>query len=137
MVGLRLLQIVLLVFVKSYLYLSTSYHQYVLKVVLHHEQKLLEGSCFQLWEFFLLFSFIALILSWSTNDLQITCIVVSNFLLLCKVGWFSSARAFYNIYVVTIENSCKFFFFSYYFILFSQHNFRIFKKPFVCKKWFN
>ena len=31
--------------------------------------------------------------------------VVFNFLFLCNVGWVSSARAFYDIYVVVIENS--------------------------------
>ena len=84
--------------------------------------------------FSVLFSFMTLILSWLANDFQITSIaffVVFNFLFFCNVGWFSSARAFYEINVVVIENFCKFFFFSYYFILFSQHNFRIFKKAFV------
>ena len=41
--------------------------------------------------------------------------VVFNFLFFCNVGWFSSARAFCDIYVVAIENYCKLFFFSNYF----------------------
>ena len=31
--------------------------------------------------------------------------VVFNFLFICTVGWFSSARVLYDIYVVVIENS--------------------------------
>ena len=46
--GLRLLQIVLLVLVESYLFLWISYHQYFLKVVLHHKRKPLEGGRFSL-----------------------------------------------------------------------------------------
>ena len=45
--------------------------------------------------------------------------VVFSLRLLCKVGWFNSTKALYDIYVVVIENSYKFFFFSDYFILFS------------------
>ena len=49
----------------------------------------------------MLFSFMVLIFSWSANDLQI----ISNHFP-CN-GWFSSAEAFYDIYVVVIkiENS--------------------------------
>ena len=87
MVDLRLLHIVLLVLLESYLYLWTSYHQCFLKVVLHHEQKLLEVGCFQQWDFFSMsFSFIALILSWLANDLEIT----SSALLLSSISFHKS-----------------------------------------------
>ena len=57
------------------------------KVVLHHEQKLLEGGCFQQWDFFSMsFSFIALILSWLANDLEIT----SSALLLSSISFHKS-----------------------------------------------
>ena len=39
-----------------------------------------------------------------------TFFVVFNFLLFCNVRWFSSAREFYDVYVVVIENSHKLFF---------------------------
>ena len=87
-----------------------------------------------LWNFFLYYFLLWL---WYFHDYQTTykllllLFVVFNFLFFCNVGWFSSVRAFYDINVVVIENFCKFFFFSYYFILFSQHNFRIFKKAIV------
>ena len=47
--------------------------------------------------FDMLFSFMVLILSWLANDLQI----ISHYFP-CN-GWFSSAKAFYDIYVVVIE----------------------------------
>ena len=48
MVCLRLLQVVLLVLVQSYIYLCISHYQYFLQVVLHHKRKPLEGGCFPL-----------------------------------------------------------------------------------------
>ena len=97
MVCLRLLQIVLLVLMESYLYLQISYYQYFLKVVLHHNRKPLEGDCLPLCNFLMLLSFMVLILSWLANELQI----ISHYFP-CN-GWFSSAKAFYDIYVVVIE----------------------------------
>ena len=86
MVCLILLHIVLLVLVESYLDLWISYYQYFLKVALHYKRKPLESVCLPLWDsllllfiLFLLFSFIALILSWLANELQITSTAFSSF----------------------------------------------------------
>ena len=78
--------------------------------------------------FDMLFSFIVLILSCLANDLQI----ISNYFP-CN-GWFSSAKAFYDIYVVVIETENSYI---TSVTIFSQHNSCILTKPFVCKKWFN
>ena len=81
---LLLITMVLLVLVEPYLYLWISYYQYFLKVVLHHKRKPLESDCFPLNFFAMLFSFIALILSWLVNDLQIT----STAFLLSSISYF-------------------------------------------------
>ena len=143
MVCLRLLQIILLVLVKSYLYLWISYYHCFLKDVLHHKRKPLESGCFPLWDFLLcyyvifFYSFDTFMVSKRLTNYFYCFFVVFNFLFFCNVGWFCSARVFYDIYVVVIKNSYKLLFFSNCFILFSQHNFGIFEKPFAFKKWFN
>ena len=144
MVCLRLLQIVLLVLVESYLYLLI-YYQHFLKVVLHHKRKPLEGGCFPLWDSYsyviFFYSFDTFMVSKRLTNYFYCFFVVFNFLFFCNVCWFSSARAFYDIYVVVNENSHKFFFFSNFFY-FSVNIISVFSrnplfvrnglKPFVC-----
>ena len=117
MVCLRLLQVVLLVLVQSYIYLCISHCQYFLQVVLHHKRKPSEGGCFPLWDFFFyvfyFYSFDTFNISKRLSNYFYCVFVVFNFLFFCSVDWFSSAiRALYDIYVVVIGNSWKLFFFS-------------------------
>ena len=138
MVGLR--HFLLLVLVEFYLYLWTSYHQHFLKVNLHHEQTLLKGDRLQLSDFFLcylFYSFGTFMISKRLGSYFYCFFVVLNFLVFCKVGWFSSARAFYVIMkwsLKVLESS----FSSVSILSFSANISSIyFKKTFANKKWFN
>ena len=117
MVCLRLLQVVLLVLVQSYIYLCISHCQYFLQVVLHHKRKPSEGGCFPLWDFFFyvfyFYSFDTFNISKRLNKLLLLRFCCLQFPVLLQRCWFSSAiRALYNIYVVVIGSSWKLFFFS-------------------------
>ena len=114
-----------------------SYYQYFLKVVRRHKQTSWMWLFPAMRSFSAWLSLIVLIILWLAKDLQTTstAFLLSSICWSSVAAWFSSARAFWDIYVVVTENFQKFFFFNCYLISSSQHNFRIFKKPFVFKKW--
>ena len=98
----------------------------IIKVFSHYKQKPLEGGCCSC-EFSPVSFETCTISRRLTNYLCCYCCLLPSF----------SCCFCYSIYVVVSENSDKSFFLSYNFILFTKHNFRIFKKSFVSKKWFN
>ena len=89
MVCLRLLQVVLLVLVQSYIYLCISHYQYFLQVVLHHKRKPSEGGCFPLRDFFFyvfyFYSFDTFNISKRLTNYFYCVFVVFNFLFFCSV----------------------------------------------------
>ena len=54
---------------------------------------------------FFFFSFYTFMISKRLTNYFYYVFVVFNFLFFCNIGWFISARALYDIYVVVIENS--------------------------------
>ena len=109
----RLLQIVLLVLVESYLYLWISDYQHFLKVVYITSGNLSKVAV-SLCEIFcyvvFFYSFDTFMVSKRVTNYCYCFFVIFNFLFFWDVGWFSSARAFYDIYVMVIKNSYKFFY---------------------------
>ena len=137
---LLLLSFVLFALVQSYAYLSIYYYQHIWNVFLHHKQKLWKVvlSSYDVF-FYVVFSFDTLMISKQLPNYFYWFFSVFNFLFFCIVHLFSFPRTFYDIFVVFIEDSYKFFFSSYcLFTFFSQHNFCIVsKKLFGNSKSFN